>query len=126
MQYVLVDIADRENFYPFSLTRSLAECRVGLYNFQERWEKFLGEESGIFTATYLQVLYPNSFLSNDDLLTFVNITIVPNKQIIEQIKSLGEGEKLISSSGKWIATKPNKDPLQKFCYPNYLQWSFKR
>ena len=117
MQYVLVDIADRENFYPFSLTRSLAECRVGLYNFQERWEKFLGEESGIFTATYLQVLYPNHFLSNDDLLTFVNITIVPNKQIIEQIKSLGEGEKLISASGKWIATKTKQRSITEILLP---------
>ena len=117
MQYVLVDIADRENFYPFSLTRSLAECRVGLYNFQERWEKFLGEESGIFTATYLQVLYPNHFLSNDDLLTFVNITIVPNKQIIEQIKSLGEGEKLISASGKWIATKTKQRSIAEILLP---------
>lgn len=117
MQYVLVDIADRENFYPFSLTRSLAECRVGLYNFQERWEKFLGEESGIFTATYLQVLYPNHFLSNDDLLTFINITIVPNKQIIEQIKSLGEGEKLISASGKWIATKTKQRSIAEILLP---------
>ena len=117
MQYVLVDIADRENFYPFSLTRSLAECRVGLYNFQERWEKFLGEESGIFTATYLQVLYPNHFLSNDDLLTFINITIIPNKKIIEHIKNLGEGEKLISASGKWIATKTKQRSIAEILLP---------
>jgi UDP-N-acetylglucosamine diphosphorylase/glucosamine-1-phosphate N-acetyltransferase len=117
MQYVLVDIADRENFYPFSLTRSLAECRVGLYNFQERWEKFLGEESGIFTATYLQVLYPNHFLSNDDLLTFINITIIPNKKIIEHIKNLGEGEKLISTSGKWIATKTKQRSIAEILLP---------
>ena len=117
MQYVLVDIADRENFYPFSLTRSLAECRVGLYNFQERWEKFLGEESGIYTVSYLQVLYPNQYLSTDDLLTFINISIVPNKQIIQQIKSLSEGEKLISASGKWIATKTKQRSIAQILLP---------
>ena len=113
MQYILVDIADREQFYPFSLTRSLAECRVGLYSFQERWEKFIGEETGIYTASYLQVLYPSSFLNGNDLHTYINITIVPNYQLISQIKGLKEGEKLISSSGKWIATKTKEKTIPK-------------
>ncbi|MFZ9242507.1 MAG: putative sugar nucleotidyl transferase [Sediminibacterium sp.] len=113
MQYILVDIADREQFYPFSLTRSLAECRVGLYSFQERWEKYIGEEAGIYTASYLQVLYPSSFLNGNDLHTYINITIVPNDQLISQIKGLKEGEKLISSSGKWIATKTKEKTIPK-------------
>ena len=113
MQYILVDIADREQFYPFSLTRSLAECRVGLYSFQERWEKFIGEEAGIYTASYLQVLYPSSFLNGNDLHTYINITIVPNDPLISQIKGLKEGEKLISSSGKWIATKTKEKTIPK-------------
>ena len=113
MQYILVDIADREQFYPFSLTRSLAECRVGLYSFQERWEKYIGEEAGLYTASYLQVLYPSSFLNGNDLHTYINITIVPNDQLIGQIKGLKEGEKLISSSGKWIATKTKEKTIPK-------------
>ena len=113
MQYILVDIADREQFYPFSLTRSLAECRVGLYSFQERWEKFIGEEAGIYTSSYLQVLYPSSFLNGNDLHTYINITIVPNDPLISQIKGLKEGEKLISSSGKWIATKTKEKTIPK-------------
>ena len=113
MQYILVDIADREQFYPFSLTRSLAECRVGLYSFQERWEKFIGEEAGIYTASYLQVLYPSSFINGNDLHTYINITIVPNDPLISQIKGLKEGEKLISSSGKWIATKTKEKTIPK-------------
>ena len=113
MQYILVDIADREQFYPFSLTRSLAECRVGLYSFQERWEKYIGEEAGIYTASYLQVLYQSSFLNGNDLHTYINITIVPNDQLIGQIKGLKEGEKLISSSGKWIATKTKEKTIPK-------------
>jgi len=105
MQFILVDIADRTNFYPFSLTRSLAECRVGLYSFQERWEKYLGQDAGIFTENYLQVLYDASFLSTNESLTFINVTIVPQNSLLEQIKGLQEGEKLITASGKWIATK---------------------
>ena len=44
MRYLLVDIPDRENFYPFTLTRSLATCRVGIFTFKERWEQYVKEE----------------------------------------------------------------------------------
>lgn len=113
MQYVLVDIADRANFYPFSLTRSLAECRVGLYNFQERWEQILGAETGVFTEAYLQILYPSHFLSNKDSIYFINITAFPSMQLVEKIKCLKEGEKLISPSGKWIATRSQERTFTK-------------
>lgn len=113
MQYVLVDIADRANFYPFSLTRSLAECRVGLYNFQERWEQILGAETGVFTEAYLQILYPSDFLSNKDSIYFINITAFPSMHLVEKIKCLKEGEKLISPSGKWIATRSQERTFTK-------------
>ena len=113
MQYVLVDIADRANFYPFSLTRSLAECRVGLYNFQERWEQILGAETGVFTDAYLQILYPSEFISNKDSICFINITAFPSIQLVEKIKCLKEGEKLISPAGKWIATRSQERTFTK-------------
>ena len=58
MRYVIVDIPDRENFYPFTLTRSLADCRVGIYTFKERWERYLDDKVEVYTANYLQDLYP--------------------------------------------------------------------
>ena len=113
MQYILVDIADRENFYPFSLTRSLAECRVGIYSFQERWEHYLAAQAGVFTVNYLQVLYPSAFLTTTDLQIFINITAIPSKKVVNQIASLKEGEKLISPSGKWIATCTKERSIAK-------------
>ena len=124
MQYILVDIADRENFYPFSLTRSLAECRVGVYSFQERWEQIIGEETGIMTETYLQVLYPSSFLSNNDLCFFINITAIPSKNLIDKISSLKEGEKLISSSGKWIATRTRQRSINQILLTEFAPLVF--
>ena len=113
MQYILVDIADREHFYPFSLTRSLAECRVGIYTFKERWEAYLGEECGVYTANHLQGLYEDShFLQTDDSIFFINITCIPTKEVIAQIKLLQDDEKLINTSGKWIASKSTKRTIQ--------------
>ena len=57
MQYILVDIAERQHFYPFTLTQSLASCRVGIFTFKERWEQYTNETCGVYTAPYLQALY---------------------------------------------------------------------
>ena len=114
MRYVLVDIADRGNFYPFSLTQSLANIRVGIYTIQERWEQWLNEPCSIYTANYLQVLLEDSsFLKTDESLFFINITCLPNEKLITQINSLKEGEKLMSDTGKWIATKSKERSFQK-------------
>ncbi len=114
MRYVLVDIADRGNFYPFSLTQSLANIRVGIYTIQERWEQALKETCSVYTAPYLQVLLEdNDFLKNEESLYFINITCIPNEDLIAHINALKEGEKLMSATGKWIATKSKDRSFQK-------------
>ncbi|MEI7588852.1 MAG: putative sugar nucleotidyl transferase [Chitinophagia bacterium] len=114
MRYILVDIADRGNFYPFSLTQSLANIRVGIYTIQERWEQYLQEACGIYTAPYLQVLFDdNAFLKTEEALYFINITCLPNEPLIAQINALKEGEKLMSETGKWIATKSKERSFQQ-------------
>ena len=114
MRYVLVDIADRGNFYPFSLTQSLANIRVGIFTMQERWEQELKETCSVYTAPYLQVLFEdNDFLKNEEALYFINITCIPNEELIAHINALKEGEKLMSATGKWIATKSKDRSFQK-------------
>jgi len=114
MRYILVDIADRGNFYPFSLTQSLANIRVGIFSIQERWEQHLKESCGIFTANYLQVLFEeNDFFKNETSIYFINITCIPNEAIIAKINALDDGEKLMNESGKWIATKSTERSFQK-------------
>ena len=120
MRYILVDIPDRENFYPFTLTRSLADCRVGIYTFKERWEQYLQEECGIYTATYLQTLYADSaFLDTQEAIYFINITCIPTNDLIQEINKLKEGEKLVSKTGKWVATKTKERILSKILLANY-------
>jgi len=109
-----VDITDRGNFYPFSLTQSLANIRVGIFTMQERWEQALKESCSIYTAPYLQVLLEdNEFLKNEESLYFINITCIPKEELIAHINALKEGEKLMSATGKWIATKSKDRSFQK-------------
>jgi UDP-N-acetylglucosamine diphosphorylase/glucosamine-1-phosphate N-acetyltransferase len=114
MQYILVDIADREHFYPFTLTSSLASCRVGIFSFKERWEQYTNDTCGVYTAPYLQALYEDSeFLKNEEVLYFINVACIPSEKLMEAIKALNEGEKLMTAGGKWIATKTKERQISK-------------
>ena len=114
MQYILVDIAEREHFYPFTLTQSLASCRVGIFTFQERWEQYLKESCGIYTAPYLQGLYKDSaFLKSNESLLFINVASIPTEELVDSLKALKEGEKLMTAGGKWIATKTTERNISK-------------
>lgn len=125
MQIVLVDIADREKFYPFSLTQSVAQFRIGIFSFQERWEHFLKMETAIYTAPYLQKLYQNSeFLQNKEATIFINVTCIPNAEIVKAILNLKVGEKIISATGKWIATYSDERSFEKILLANFAPITF--
>ena len=127
MQFVLVDIADREKFYPFSLTQSVAQCRIGIYSFQERWEHLLNKETAIYTAPYLQKLYDNSdFLQNKEAAIFINVTCIPTTDLVEAILNLKLGEKIISKSGKWIATYSEDRTFEKILLGNFAPITFEK
>ena len=94
MQFVLVDLPDRVHFYPFSLTRSLTEIRVGIYTIKERWDALLSAETQVFTSPYLQGLYEAPFLENVEAVLYINATCIPNKAIKKAILTLKEVESL--------------------------------
>lgn len=58
-QLVFSDAQYWEEFLPLTFTRPIADMRVGILTFKERWEKLLGfDESFFVTEKYLQVKYP--------------------------------------------------------------------
>ena len=104
MQFVLVDLPDRIHFYPFCLTRSLSELRVGIYTIQERWDAFLETTCEVYTESYLQGLHEASFFNHSDPVVFINATCIPDGAVKTAILNLKEGESLLDEDGKWIAT----------------------
>jgi len=105
MLHFLVDNEYRENFYPFSLTRSIVEVRLGIFSIIERWENYLGNKVGIYTVPYLQNLYPElEVIDKSDTILFINATCIPSKALILELNNLKRSEKLITSTGEWIAT----------------------
>lgn len=113
MHFVLVDLPDRIHFYPFSLTRSLTELRVGIFTIQERWEALLHGTAEVYTANYLQPLYTSQFLNQSDTVLFINATCIPDETTINAVKNLHDGGLLMNEDGKWIATKSYEKSIGK-------------
>ena len=95
MQYILVDIADRMNFYPFSLTRSLSDCRVGVYTFKERWDYYLGAETEVWRKLWEAVKTKGS---KDNMIYVVTDTSIDEhpitnlKDIISYLQKTKDGK----------------------------------
>jgi UDP-N-acetylglucosamine diphosphorylase/glucosamine-1-phosphate N-acetyltransferase len=104
MQIVLVDLADHVHFYPFSLTRSLTEIRVGIFTIKERWDTLMDSDCQIYTSPYLQNLYTTSFFDHTEAVLFINPTCIPDASIKKALLNLKEGERLLDEDGKWIAS----------------------
>jgi UDP-N-acetylglucosamine diphosphorylase/glucosamine-1-phosphate N-acetyltransferase len=49
MNIILDDISCKENLYPFTLTRSAADIRIGILTIREKWEKLLKKKINILS-----------------------------------------------------------------------------
>lgn len=113
MEFVLVDLPDIVHFYPFSLTRSLTEIRVGIYSIKERWDALFNTQCQVFTSPHLQELYDASFLGHEDAVRYINATCIPDATIKNAILNLKEGENLVDEHGKWIASYTKERSIGK-------------
>lgn len=87
MQIILFDTADRKQFYPFSLTRPLADFRCGIFTSKERWEYVLKQELFILTEEYLSDKFPFAPKDADDYL-YINAAVVCSNELLQEIHAL--------------------------------------
>lgn len=104
-KFILADFEEWDTLKPITLTRSIADIRIGILTIKEKWEKWLLNEMGILTQSYLQ---PKYNLPKGDDFIYINASIIPNEQLIEDILSLKENHTLVSESGMPIASFAEK------------------
>lgn len=68
MNYILFDPPEIERFYPFTLTRPLAEMRIFGGTIKEIWERFLGCKVSHLTSSHLSELYPTNWSDQNILI----------------------------------------------------------
>ena len=104
IQLVFSDAQYWGDFLPLTFTRPVAELRIGILTFQERWKKLLEiEDIAFLTEDYLQEKFKKPELK-ESLLIVPNF--LPTESVLEQIKKIKQGEALIYQN-EVIAAKLN-------------------
>ena len=93
MNYILFDDSMRGDLLPLTFVRPIAEIRVGILTIREKWEIYLKAKISTLTETYLNKKYPLTKASENIL---INASVLPNPELIKEIKKLKPNEAIIS------------------------------
>ncbi|SDH14926.1 putative sugar nucleotidyl transferase [Chitinophaga filiformis] len=91
--YILFDTPARELLYPFTHTRPVAACRIGILTIREKWEYWLNAGISYLTVPHLQKKYP---LKKDEAVYAVLIHghVLPDETLVQAIQELQPGQEL--------------------------------
>ncbi len=92
MNYILSDGYHREDLYPFTFTRSVADIRTGILTISEKWEKWLGSSVSFKTEEYLSKKFPLTVAAENIV---INSSYLPNISLVKAVKGLQLGEALM-------------------------------
>ncbi|MBC9931880.1 putative sugar nucleotidyl transferase [Chitinophaga qingshengii] len=102
--YILFDTPERDLLYPFTHTRPIAACRVGILTIQEKWEHWLGADVSHFTVPYLQEKYPLQRGGDTTVNILISGHIMPDAALVAAIGELAPDEELYKDN-RLIAKK---------------------
>lgn len=92
MQFILFDGSVRNQLYPFTHTRPVADIRCGIMTMRERWDLLLETDTSTLTEAYLQPVFP---LQAGDDNVYINGALVGNTDLLAAIKGLAPQEALL-------------------------------
>ena len=95
MSIILFDDSARDSLFPLTLTRPVADLRVGILTVAEKWSKRLNCPFSYLTQDYLQEKFPCQF-SDGSIL--INGSVCPNEALLEAVDKLAEGEALVDQN----------------------------
>jgi UDP-N-acetylglucosamine diphosphorylase/glucosamine-1-phosphate N-acetyltransferase len=130
MPIILFDNEKRNQLYPLTATRAVADLRFGIVTIKERWEIVTKQIVFVRTEKYLQPLYAGL---PDGENIWIDASVIADEKLIEAILQLQSGEALIDAGGL-IATKATNtdafdktirvDIVKRITYPwNLFQWN---
>ena len=96
MNIVLFDTETRKKLFPLTLTRAIADLRMGILTMKERWEKMTGFEAFVLTEPYLQPSY-KKFPAGEYI--FIDACIIPTAGLVRNILGLKINEAYKDESG---------------------------
>ena len=88
MAIILFDPLHRNNLFPFTKTKAVANLRMGIYTIVERWQQLTGMEIFVHTEQYLQDQFP---IPPQGLHTWIDASVIPTPALIDKIAGLSNG-----------------------------------
>jgi len=112
MNCILFDDQTWNNLLPLTFTRPVCEIRVGIFTIKEKWDKVLNTRCSYLTQKYLTKKFP-SHLHDDNIL--INGSILPNKELLNEIKNLKVKEALVHGE-KLVAIRLSRREIEDLPY----------
>ncbi|MGN7721875.1 putative sugar nucleotidyl transferase [Chitinophaga sp. 22620] len=107
--YILFDTPERDQLFPFTHTRPVAACRIGLLSIREKWEKWLGiSPISYFTLDYLQEKFPLIKAPKNAITILLNGHLLPSAAIVAAVTGLEPGQE-IYKNGRLLAKAVSGD-----------------
>ncbi len=110
MNLILFDASERQTLLPLTLTRPIADLRIGILKISEKWNRYLETECSFLTESYLQEKFPMK-VDSDNLL--INGALLPEEDLVEQIKKL-EFNQFLTFEDTILAARIKEDDLASF------------
>ncbi|RAJ02455.1 UDP-N-acetylglucosamine diphosphorylase/glucosamine-1-phosphate N-acetyltransferase [Chitinophaga skermanii] len=106
--YILFDTPGRDLLLPFTHTRPVAACSIGILTIQEKWEHWLQTPVSHFTAAYLQEKYP-LHSNKEGLNVLINGHVMPTKELVAAIQNLQPGQELYKNKSLVVKSVTGED-----------------
>jgi len=106
MNYILFDDSSRNSLLPLTLTRPVADIRIGILTVREKWEKLLQAQTSTLTQDYLSGKFP---LFHEDTSVLINGSVLPTVELADAVAGLKPGESLAAGKVLLAVYAENKD-----------------
>jgi len=114
MNFVLFDDSSHEQLLPLTLTRPVADIRIGILTIREKWEKYLGRATSTYTKHYLREKFP---LANGRETLLINGSVLPSEELLKAIQMLRPNESYVHA-GNLIARYISDDNPESSLLPD--------
>ena len=90
MKVILFDPSHRHLFFPFTLTRTVADLRIGVGTIRETWEKITGTSPVPLSVSYLT----GPLVPDGESGLFINAALLPDTEAWKELAACALGEAL--------------------------------
>lgn len=122
MNYILFDDKiTRLHLLPFTFTRPIADIRIGITTIGEKWVHYLSQNVSTLTENYLKEKYP-LLITEDN--TLINASVLPNSNLVEEIKNLDINQALFKEDSM-LALRVPKAVVESYHISEFSAFSKK-